>query len=227
MKKISPADKIYRAAKSLFYESGYYGTTTRDITAKSSTNLGLIKYYFDSKKILAYKMINEIFDELLDSINKHIKADDDPLFYAMTYTHVFMSMLFNDEKVESFVVEAFSDEIMEEIEDAFYRSYQYDLNLKILETHSFSLKFNTHQTIQLNLFSFHNAIKSIGRMRQRGRMDITNEQFRLYIFKLILFGLGIDLDDEQKRMEQSYLLSEKIMSENERLNNPSKIFLEP
>ena len=32
MKKISAADKIYQAAKSLFYESGYYGTTTRDIT---------------------------------------------------------------------------------------------------------------------------------------------------------------------------------------------------
>ncbi|SHE38847.1 TetR/AcrR family transcriptional regulator [Alkalibacter saccharofermentans] len=226
MKKISAADKIYQAAKSLFYESGYYGTTTRDITTKSSTNLGLIKYYFDSKKVLAYKMISEIFDELLGSLNKYIKADEDPLFYAMVYTHVFMSMLFSDEKVESFIVESFSDEIMEEIEDAFYRSYQYDLNLKILETHAFSPEYNTHQTIQLNLFSFHNAIKSIGRMRQRGRMDINNDQFRLYIFKLILFGLGINLDDEQERMKGSFDLSNKIINDNDRLKIPSKIFLD-
>lgn len=225
MKKITAADKIYRAAKHLFYENGYYGTTTRDITSKSKTNLGLIKYYFDSKKVLAYNMLKEIVSEASSSIDNHLNQLEDPLLYAMTYTNVFLNLIFNDEQVEKFIVEAFSDEIMEDLDEAFYRSNLYTLNLLILEKHQFSPDLGAHQTIQLNFYSYHNTIKSLGRMRLKGKLVLTDDQFRSYVLKTTYFGLGVNVDDEKERMEKAFLLSQEIENENIRIKEPKRIFM--
>jgi AcrR family transcriptional regulator len=225
MKKITAADKIYKAAKQLFYEHGYYGTTTRDITSKSKTNLGLIKYYFNSKKVLAYKMLKEIVDEATGSVDKHLNHFEDPLLYAMTYTNVFLNAIFNDKQVELFIVEAFSDEIMEDLDEAFYRSTLYTLNLLILENHAFSSEFGVHQTIQLNFYSYHNTIKSLGRMRSKGKLVINDEQFRYYVLKTSYFGLGVNVDQEEDRMKRSLQLSRIIEEENIRIKEPNRIFL--
>lgn len=224
MKKITAADKIYKAAKQLFYEHGYYGTTTRDITAKSKTNLGLIKYYFDSKKVLAYKMLKEIVDEVSGSIDKHINHFENPLLYAMTYTNTFLNLIFNDKQVEMFIVEAFSDEIMDDLDEAFYRSQLYTLNLLILEKHQFSPDFGVHQTIQLNFYTYHNTIKSLGRMRSKGKLILTDDQFRQYVLKTTYFGLGVDVTKETEKMEQSLRLSRQIEEENPRIKHPKQIF---
>ncbi|QSX07554.1 TetR/AcrR family transcriptional regulator [Alkalibacter rhizosphaerae] len=225
LKKITAADKIYKAAKHLFYEHGYYGTTTRDITAKSKTNLGLIKYYFNSKKVLAYKMLKEIVDEVSGSVDKHLNHFEDPLLYAMTYTNAFLNLIFNDPRVESFIVEAFSDEIMEDLDEAFYRSNLYTLNLLILEKNQFAPEFGVHQTIQLNFYTYHNTIKSLGRMRLKGKLILSDDQFRHFVLKTTYFGLGVDVDQEVERMEKSYKISKEIEQENVRIQNPKQIFM--
>lgn len=224
LKKITAADKIYRASKHLFYENGYYGTTTRDITSKSKTNLGLIKYYFDSKKVLAYNMLKEIVNEASSSVDKHLSQLEDPLLYAMTYSNVFLNLLFNDQQVEKFIVEAFSDEIMEDLDEAFYRSNLYTLNLLILEKHQFSPDLGAHQTIQLNFYAYHNTIKSLGRMRLKGKLILSDEQFRHYVLKTTYFGLGVDVDKETERMDQALKLSKEIEEENICIKEPKRIF---
>ncbi|MBF7096057.1 TetR/AcrR family transcriptional regulator [Alkalibacter mobilis] len=224
MKKITAADKIYKTAKALFYERGYFGTTTRDITSMSKTNLGLIKYYYDSKKVLAFKMLKEILDEIIKSLDNHLDENADPLLYAMTYTNTFLNVIFNDDRVELFIVEAFSDEIMEDLDQAFFKSREYTLNTKILDHHQFAPEFDSHLTIQLNFYTYHNTIKSLGRMRQLGKLKITDEQFRLYVLKTTYFGLGINIENEEERMISSLEISKKIMNENTKLSNPKSLF---
>lgn len=57
---------ILAASSRLFYKQGYNETTTRQIAEEAGINLGLIKYYFDSKADIAYHIylkIRNIYDE--------------------------------------------------------------------------------------------------------------------------------------------------------------------
>lgn len=56
--------EILKAAKTIFSEKGYKGTTVRDIAAKTGFNIGLISYHFGSKESL-YRSI------LIDLGEKH------------------------------------------------------------------------------------------------------------------------------------------------------------
>ena len=47
---------IILASCKLFYRQGYTNTTTRQIAEEANVNLGLIKYYFDSKSDIAYRI---------------------------------------------------------------------------------------------------------------------------------------------------------------------------
>lgn len=51
---------LLQASRELFYRQGYEQTTTRQIAEKSGTNLGLIKYYFESKADIALLIYLEI-----------------------------------------------------------------------------------------------------------------------------------------------------------------------
>ncbi|MBK5244517.1 MAG: TetR/AcrR family transcriptional regulator [Eubacteriaceae bacterium] len=53
-------EKIYNAAKCLFYENGYTSTTCLQIAKASGANVGLINYYFGSKGGLGIMLYNEI-----------------------------------------------------------------------------------------------------------------------------------------------------------------------
>lgn len=57
---------ILAASRRLFYSQGYNETTTRQIAKEANINLGLIKYYFDSKADIAYHIylqIRNVYDE--------------------------------------------------------------------------------------------------------------------------------------------------------------------
>ena len=55
---------ILRAALSLFSAQGYQATTTRQIAKKAQVNLGLIPYYFRTKKNLYESVTHHVCDQL-------------------------------------------------------------------------------------------------------------------------------------------------------------------
>lgn len=66
-KGLETKNKIIRSARELFYEKGYCSTSTREISEKAGTNLGLLKYYFKGKNeigMIIYCDIRNAFDEL-------------------------------------------------------------------------------------------------------------------------------------------------------------------
>ncbi len=60
--------RIIKSARALFYEQGYNSTTSRQISEKAGTNLGLLNYYFNGKNEIAqiiYTDIRNHCDQLL------------------------------------------------------------------------------------------------------------------------------------------------------------------
>lgn len=57
-------ERIIEAALETFAEKGFDGSTTRDIAALAGVNLGLIKYYFDSKLKLWKTAVDRAFANL-------------------------------------------------------------------------------------------------------------------------------------------------------------------
>lgn len=63
---INTRETILQTARELFYEQGYRQTTTRQIVSRSSSNLGLIKYHFNSKADIGLAVYGEINDAICD-----------------------------------------------------------------------------------------------------------------------------------------------------------------
>ena len=72
------AQRITRAARALYLEKGIGNVTTREIAAKADVNLGLIPYYFGSKKNLANVVYRQMKSETYQSILREIALDDLP-----------------------------------------------------------------------------------------------------------------------------------------------------
>ena len=72
-------DRILEVSRKLFIKNGYNGTSVRDISTASNTNIAHIKYYFDSK----YNLFEIIFEEAFDVLVKRIEQiilKDEPFF---------------------------------------------------------------------------------------------------------------------------------------------------
>ena len=65
-------ERILAAALEIFSERGFDGTTTRDIAARAAVNLGLIKYYFDSKEKLWKAAVDRASERLRSEIGAAI-----------------------------------------------------------------------------------------------------------------------------------------------------------
>ena len=74
----STEEKIKQAAKKVFLEKGFGGTTTRDIAESSETNIALVNYYFRSKERLFQEIFVESFSETFMPVAR-ILNDDLPL----------------------------------------------------------------------------------------------------------------------------------------------------
>lgn len=74
----STEEKIKGAAKKVFLEKGFGGTTTRDIAESSDTNIALVNYYFRSKEKLFQEIFVESFAETFMPVAR-ILNDDLPL----------------------------------------------------------------------------------------------------------------------------------------------------
>ena len=61
-------ERILTAALESFSQAGFDGTTTRDLAARAGVNLGLIKYYFDSKEKLWRAAVEQAASELQSTL---------------------------------------------------------------------------------------------------------------------------------------------------------------
>jgi len=78
MKKIElcTEDRIKEAARKVFMQKGYKGTTSRDIAKEAGLNVALTNYYFRKKeklfKIIFMETAHEFLDDTISILNKPI-----------------------------------------------------------------------------------------------------------------------------------------------------------
>ena len=68
-------DRIVEAARHLFVNKGYNGTSVRDIAAASGVNVAMVNYYFRSKHELFISIFEESFNVLASRLFSAIDSD--------------------------------------------------------------------------------------------------------------------------------------------------------
>lgn len=51
---------LYKSAKEMFYQKGYYQTSIKDIITNINSKLGLFSYYFESKEAIALEILSDV-----------------------------------------------------------------------------------------------------------------------------------------------------------------------
>lgn len=66
--------RILTAARELFAERGYEGTSVRDITARAKANLAAITYHFGSKEALFHTVLRSVAEPLVEAVTQAAQA---------------------------------------------------------------------------------------------------------------------------------------------------------
>ena len=74
-----PRERIRIAARRLFAENGYNGTSIRDIVAAAEVNLGAVTYYFTTKELLYTSVLGMVVLPLAHRIEGIARIDASPL----------------------------------------------------------------------------------------------------------------------------------------------------
>jgi len=75
----NPYDRILRAARHQFATQGFDGTTIRDIAFEADVNLAAIRYYFDSKSGLYFRVLQHLLGPLGPAILRQSNRSVPPL----------------------------------------------------------------------------------------------------------------------------------------------------
>lgn len=75
---VSTRERLLDAARTLFGEKGYAGTSTREIAAQAECNVALISHYFGSKEGLLRSLLTEGIDHLTEELSKLAAQEADP-----------------------------------------------------------------------------------------------------------------------------------------------------
>ena len=76
MTEIKTRDRIITAARRLFSQKGFKGTTTAEIAEKAGVAEGTIYTHFSSKKELLIECVNPLLEEVLDNFDEHDPDSD-------------------------------------------------------------------------------------------------------------------------------------------------------
>lgn len=107
-KGLETKQSILKAARSMFYSNGYINTTTRQLADASNTNLGLIKYYFESKSDIAFLIYTDIKESIYKELLNYDFPPDSIYFYLMEQC-IELIYILNNESYQRFYHEIMMD----------------------------------------------------------------------------------------------------------------------
>lgn len=71
--------RLLTAARELFAQHGYAGTSVRDITARAKANLAAITYHFGSKEALFHAVLRSVGEPLVEAVTQAAQGPGTPL----------------------------------------------------------------------------------------------------------------------------------------------------
>lgn len=73
---------ILRVAGRLFLEQGYTATSVRQIARELEISLGLVTYYFPTKRDLAFDLLKEELHGLKQLLDRYVDSNEDPVLFS-------------------------------------------------------------------------------------------------------------------------------------------------
>lgn len=108
-------EEIFKNAKSLFYNNGYYNTSLEEIAALSNVNKAMIAYYFQNKSHLASVIRDEInfnIDEVLKKVLHDLGVFPDEVIITVIEYRLFASFRKLNNKYRRFIREICQDNVL-------------------------------------------------------------------------------------------------------------------
>lgn len=136
---IATKNKIYRVAKSLFYEKGIKDTSYKDIGRLAEVNKGLIPYHFKSKNSIAELVLNDFIESMVGAVRAYWEREHLEQAVLDTLVELMMfRLLVEDVNVCRFYyemqTEAFSfEDATFEIQTEVMKSYARDCGIELSE----------------------------------------------------------------------------------------------
>ena len=130
--------KIYTAAKKMFYHFGYKHSTIEKIAEEAGVPVGLVNYYFKKDEI-----IFEIYKEFCANIRKEItnqvvKKLENTLQAHLLFTRVFFAVILSNDKNKEMYKEIFTNELLdvgaEFMNETDFRRIVYDFKIDISDS---------------------------------------------------------------------------------------------
>lgn len=127
--------KIYSAAKKMFYHFGYKHSTIEKIAEEAGVPVGLVNYYFKKDEI-----IFEVYKEFCSNIRKTIDEQvgrklENTLQSHILFTRVFFAVILSNDKNKEMYKEIFTNELLdvgaEFMNESDFRRIVYDFKIDI------------------------------------------------------------------------------------------------
>jgi AcrR family transcriptional regulator len=97
-------ERILAAARSLFIQNGYNGTSVREIAATSDTNVAHLNYYFQSKYHLCEIIFEEAFDVLVKRVFRTLQSDMPVFELVEAWIHSYYEVLADYPQIPLFIL---------------------------------------------------------------------------------------------------------------------------
>ena len=85
--------EILRRAGELFLKQGYEKTNIRQIAAELSISLGLVSYYFPTKRDLVKQLFSQQLAAETELVRQYILQEEDPILFTGTLTKLQMTAI--------------------------------------------------------------------------------------------------------------------------------------
>lgn len=96
--------RVMKAAIQLFFQKGFHGTTTRDITNKINVNGSLISYHFNGKQGLLEEIVVSYYEHLITCMEQTMEIYKDASASTQLQMVIQEMMLFKQESFDQSVV---------------------------------------------------------------------------------------------------------------------------
>jgi len=112
-KGIETKERIFQAAKKMFYEYGYKSATIEKIANEAKVPIGLVNYYFKKNDILTI-----VYTQFIANIKKAIDEQaahliENPLQRHVVFTRLFYTIMLSNSRNRELYKEIFNNQLVE------------------------------------------------------------------------------------------------------------------
>ena len=114
-KGMTTRNNIIHVAKTLFYFNGYKKTTVQKISNLANVNLGLLSYYFKTKKNIVKICFLEYLDRINAFVSENVDDIDDTMLLFLIEQRIYFNLIFKNQNNLSFYKEVVCNKIVYDV----------------------------------------------------------------------------------------------------------------